>query len=158
MQTNDLFESKLFRVIILIISGLIVLGFVFSLGIFVGTKQAEFSFKWADQYHRNFAGPQNGFFGDMMMNNQFTEGNGVFGQIIKINGQTLTIKGADNVEKNILINKQTSIVYQRKNISLSELKTDENVIVIGDPNNNGQIQAELIRVMPALPKNPPVSN
>ncbi|MCX6718310.1 MAG: hypothetical protein NTY81_01760 [Candidatus Staskawiczbacteria bacterium] len=150
---KDILESKLFKIIILSIAGLIILGFVFSLGVFIGTKRAEFSFKWASQYHNNFAGPAGGFLGNAMMNEQFTEGNGVFGQIIKINGQTLTIKGADNVEKNILVGTQTTIVYQRKNIKLSELTINENVVVIGDPDNNGQIQAELIRVLPtAMPK------
>ena len=148
METDKLFQSKLFKSIILVIAGVIILVFVFGLGVFVGTKKAEFSFRWADEYHRNFGGPQGGFLGNIR-GMDFTESNGVFGQIIKIDNQTLTIKGKDNVEKNILINDKTTIIYQRKNIKLSELKLNENVVVIGDPDNNGQIQAELIRVMPA---------
>lgn len=148
MDTDKLFQSKLFKGIVLGIAGLIILVFVFGLGVFVGTKKADFAFRWADEYHRNFGGPQGGFFGDMM-GQDYTAANGVFGQIIKIDGQTLTIKGKDNVEKSILVSDKTSIVSQRKNIKLSDLKIDDNVVVIGDPNNNGQIQAELIRVMPA---------
>ena len=110
-EKNNFFESKLFGIIILATTGLVVLVFVFGLGVFVGTKKAEFSFQWADEYHKNFGGPQGGFFGDMMGQN-FTEANGVFGQIIKIADQTLTIQGNDNVEKNILITDKTTIVYQ----------------------------------------------
>ena len=83
MNTNNIFESKLFKAIIISVAGLIILVFVFGLGILVGTKRADFSFRWAEEYHRNFGGPQGGFFGDMM-GQDFTNANGVFGQIIKI--------------------------------------------------------------------------
>jgi len=157
MTIDELFQSKLFRGIILAIMGIIIFVFIFGLGVFVGTKRADFSFRWAEEYHKNFGGPQNGFFGNMM-GNEFTDANGVFGQVIKIEGQILTIKGRDNVEKNILVTDETTIVYQKKNIKLSEVKIDESVIVIGDPDNNGQIQAELIRVLPMPPKNLPIGN
>ena len=48
------------------------------------------------------------------------------------------------------------MVYQRKNLKLSELKIGDNIVVIGDPNDKGQIQAEFVRVMPAMPKNLPI--
>ena len=154
-MTNNIFESKVFKIIVLCIAGLIVLVFVFGLGIFVGTERANFSFRWADEYHRNFGGPQAGFFGDFVgQDRQFTNANGSFGQIIKIDSTsgTITIKGVDNVEKNILTTVKTTIIYQRKNIKLLDLKINENVVVIGDPDSNGQIQAELIRVMAPPPQ------
>lgn len=142
-------NNKIFGLITLSVAGLIILCFVFGLGVFVGTKKADFSYKWAEAYHTNFGGPQGGFLGNMM-GQQFTNANGVFGQIIKINGQVLTIKDCDNIEKNILTDDDTTIVYQRRNIKLSELKIGDNAVVVGEPNNNGQIDAELIRIMPAL--------
>jgi hypothetical protein len=150
MNTNNILESKLFKAIVLSIVALIILVFVFGLGVFVGTKKADFSFRWADQYHRNFGGPQGGFFGDIM-GDQFTNSNGVFGQILKIDGQILTIKGKDNAEKIILVGDKTSIIKQRDNIKLSDLKIDDVVVVIGEPNDNGQIDAKLIRVLPPAP-------
>ena len=83
MNTNNILESKLFKAIVLSMAALIILVFVFGLGVFVGTKKADFSFRWADQYHRNFGGPQGGFLNDMA-SRQFADANGVFGQIIKI--------------------------------------------------------------------------
>ena len=46
--------------------------------------------------------------------------NGSFGQIIKIDGSTLTVKDndGDNTEKTILVNDKTIIVAQKKNIKL----------------------------------------
>ncbi len=148
MDTDKFFQSKLFKGIIIGMLGVIILTFVFGLGVFVGEKRAEFSFKWADEYHNNFGGPKGGFLGGMM-SQEFTEANGVFGQIIKVNSQSLTIKGKDNVEKIILVTDKTIIVYQRKNIKLLELKVGDSAVVVGEPNNSGQIEAELIRVMPA---------
>jgi len=148
---HNIFESKLFKIIILSVAGLIILVFVFALGVFVGTKRADFSFQWADQYHRNFGGPQGGLFGDMM-GEDFTNSNGVFGPIIKIDGKTLTVNGTDNVEKVILVDNKTIIRFQRKNEKLSDLKVGDSIIVTGEPNDKGQIEALLIRVIPAPPK------
>ena len=155
---KDIFESKLFRTIILSIAGLIILATVFGLGVSVGIKKAEFSFKWADQYHRNFGGPQGGIFGEFMgTGKEFSNSNGSYGQIIKIDNNILTVKDndGDSTEKNILVSDKTIIIFQRKNIKLSDLKLGTNITVIGEPDNNGQIQAELIRVMPSMPINLP---
>ena len=154
MDTDKFFQSRMFKGIILGIFGLIILGLVFGLGVFVGTKKADFSFRWAEDYHRNFGGPQGGFFGNFMdSDNGFANDNGSFGQIIKIDqaSGTLTMKDASNLEKNILVSEKTTIVYQRKNINLSDLKNGESIVVMGEPDNSGQIQAELIRVIPAPP-------
>jgi hypothetical protein len=150
MDINNIFESKLFRGIILSIAGLIVLIFVFGLGVSVGTKRADFSFKWAENYHKNFAGPREGFFNDFM-GKEFIDANGVFGQIIKIGEQSLTIKGRDDVEKIVLTDEKTTIRFQNVNIKFNELKVDESIIVIGEPNDKGEIEAKLIRVMPPMP-------
>jgi len=152
MNTNNILESKLFKAIVLSIATVIILVFVFGLGVFIGTKKAEFSFRWAEQYHRNFGGPKGGFFNDIA-GRQFTDANGVFGEIIKIDDKTLTIKGKDNVEKIVLVGDEATIVFQKKNIKLSELKVGDGVVIIGEPDDSGRIQAKLIRVLPL----PPVS-
>jgi hypothetical protein len=152
---ENFLQSKLFKGIILGIAVTLILAFVFGLGVFVGSKRANFSFRWAEEYHRNFGGPQGGIFGNFMgMDREFANANGSFGQIIKIDtaGNSITINEPGNVEKNILADSDTTIVYQKKNIQLSELKINDSVVVIGEPNNSGQIHAELIRVMPAPPQ------
>jgi hypothetical protein len=161
MEKNIL-ESKTFKIVILSVAGAIVLVFVFGMGVYAGTRRADFSFKWAAAYHRNFGGPQGGFLGDPM-GGEFTAGNGAFGQIIKIEGQSLTIKGRDGVEKIIVADGDASIKFQNQNKKVSDLKIGDNVVVIGEPNSSGQIDAELIRVMPAPPASPrgnptPVNN
>ncbi len=158
MKADDFFQSKTFGGILLSIAGLIILVVVFKFGVFVGMRKASFSFKWADQYHRNFAGPQEGFFGDYV-HTQATNDDSVFGKIIKVTfsqDQTkpsqISVNGSDNVEKVILVDETTVIRRQMKNITLSDLNVSDTIVVIGEPNDLGQIQAKLIRVM-SMPLN-----
>ncbi len=156
-MSENFLQSKLFKGIVLGIAGLVILVFVFGLGVYVGMEKADFSFRWAEEYHQNFGGPQGGIFGNFFgSEKEFANSNGSYGQIIKIDGNILTVKDndGDNTEKTILVGDKTIIILQRKNIKLSDLKIGENIVVIGSPNNDGQIQAELIRVMPAKPVNP----
>lgn len=157
-MAEDFLQNKLFKIIILSVAGLIAICFIFGLGMFVGMEKADYSFRWAEEYHKNFAGPRAGFFGTFMgTENQFLNSNGVFGKILKIDGNILTIKenDGDNSEKAVLIGEKTSIISLRKNLKISDLKIGDNAVVIGSPNSSGQIQADLIRVMPgnSLPKN-----
>ena len=152
MQTNNFWGSKTLGIIILAGAGAVILVLVFSLGVFVGNKRAEFSFKWAQAYRQNFGGPAGGIFGEIS-GRDLTDANGVFGKIIKIDGQTLTIDGKDNMEKIVLASDKTAIKFQRKTEKLSDLNVGDNIVVVGDPNTAGQIAAELIRVMPPPPSN-----
>ena len=153
MEKNNIFDSHLFRAIIIGLGVFIILVFIFGLGVFVGTKRAEFAFQWAEEYHQNFGGPQGGIFGNFMnTTREFSNANGSYGTILKIDGNTITVKDndGDNTEKSILTDSKTIIIYQRKNIKLSDLKIGENIVVIGQPNSSGQIDAELIRVMTSV--------
>jgi hypothetical protein len=149
MDINNLFQSKTFKIVVLCIVVFIVLFFVFSLGVFVGTQKANFSFRWAEQYHKNFAGPANGFFQEFTTND-FLDANGVFGKIIKVSDPTIIIKSRNDVEKIILVNEETAIKKLDRTINISDLNIDDDIIAIGNPNDNGQIEASLIRVMPSI--------
>jgi len=145
-----------------IIVGLVILVIVFLIfgaGIWVGERKAGFSYRWAEQYHRNFAGPQEGFMGDWKSfpQGEFIETYGTFGQIIKIDAstsseQTLVIKGKDNVEKIVLIKEDTVIRNLRDTVKIDSLKVDDYIIVIGEPNEAGQTDAKFIRIVPPPPK------
>jgi len=140
-------ESKTFKIIILVVAGLIILLFVFSLGVFIGEKKADFTFRWVDKYHQNFAGPQRGIFGEFNQGGMISA-NGVFGKIISINENQIIVIGEDGIEKNIITTDKTIIMNQRENIESSDLDIGDTVIIIGTPNSLGQIEAQLIRVMP----------
>jgi hypothetical protein len=122
---------------------------VFGAGLFVGGMKANFSYRWAENYHRNFGGPQGGFMMNIRTsppNDEFIQGHGVFGEIIQIKDSDFVIKGQDNVEKVIVFAKDTAITRGRQAITKTDLKVGEQVVVIGSPNEQGQIEARLIRV------------
>jgi len=151
MNIDKIFQSKTFKIILAAIGGLMIILLVFKTGMMVGFQKANFSCHWSDNYHQNFGGPRGGFpggFGDR----DFIEANGSVGQILKIATSTLVIRGRGNVEKVVLIKADTVINQLKETITINELKTDDMVVVIGEPNNDGQIEAKLIRVMPAIPR------
>lgn len=150
MNLDKIFQSKLFRGVVLGILALLVVLFILKVGMFIGIKKADFSHKWSDNYHMNFGGPRNGFM-EGIGDRDFMDANGVFGRIIKIENQNVTINGRDNVEKIITINDQTIIKRFMDTIKITDLKIDESIVVIGEPNSVGQIEAKLIRVMPQQP-------
>ena len=128
---------------------------VFGAGVKVGALKARYSYRWAENYHKNFAGPRGGFFDNFRRgfdDDDFIEAHGVFGSVIKIDtstssGQaTLIVKGKDNVEKTILIFDKTTISNRRDVIKFDGLKIDDQVVIIGSPNEQGQIEAKFIRV------------
>jgi len=154
MDYNKIFQSKVFKVVLILVVILIVLLLGFQLGLMVGFRKASFSYQWGDNYHRNFAGPRNGFVGPFDRRD-FMDAHGVIGQIAKIDGSTIIIKAHDNLEKIVLVNDKTTINRFRDNIKLSDLRVDDIVVVIGNPNNSGQIEAQLIRLLPSPPTNAP---
>jgi len=150
MDFNKFFQSKIFKAILGAIIGVIIFLFIFGLGAMVGARKAHFSYMWSENYHRNFAGPRGGFFSDFS-GKDFIEANGAFGQIIKIDGSTLVVKGHDNTEKIILINNDTTIMRFKETVKLTDLEVNDFIVTIGEPNNSGQIEAKLIRLLPPPP-------
>jgi len=146
---GDRVNRDVLKWIIVAIIGFVIVVLIFSIGIFVGGMKARFSYRWAESYHKNFAGPQGGFFGDwraLPPPGDFIEGHGTFGEIIKINNSDLIVKGQGDVEKVILITKDTTIEKGRDTLKKEELKIGDSIVIIGSPNEQGQIEAKLIRL------------
>lgn len=168
MNFKNVFQSKILKIALWCLAGLIVSLLIFKAGTIVGLRKAGFSYKWGENYHQNFGGPRKGFFRNFD-EKDFISGHGVFGQIIKIDtavesgqtasstesGQTntLIIKGQDNVEKIVLVKSDTVIQQARKTIQISDLKVDDSIVVIGEPNEAGQIEAKFIRLSPLAADN-----
>ena len=138
---------------VIALSGFVVILLSVGLGIWIGGERARFSYRWADNYHKNFGGPKEGFFMEMRRfpQDNFMSGHGEFGTIIKINGSEIMIKGRDNMEKFILAEKDTVVKNAKNDIKLSDLKIDDFIVIIGSPNDSGQIEAKIIRVLPLPP-------
>ena len=150
MDLQSFFKSKTFTGILIGLSVAIGALILFNLGMFVGYQKANFSYRWSDNYERNFAGPRQGFM-EEMKGQDFIGSHGVVGQIIKIDGRSLVIKGQDNIEKIISLATETAIHRFRQSIKAADLQTGDLIVVIGDPDDSGRIAAKLIRVLPPPP-------
>jgi len=149
-RTDKKINRDILKWIIVGLAGFVVVFLIFGVGMFVGGMKARFSYRWAESYHKNFAGPRGGFLGDWRIPipfpGDFIEGHGTFGEIIKINDSDLIVKGQGDVEKVILITADTIIEKGRDTIKKENLKVGDRIVIIGSPNEQGQIEAKLIRV------------
>jgi len=154
-QNKKIFNHDILKWVIIGLAGFVIIVLVFSVGVWIGGEKARFSYRWAESYNKNFAGPKEGFLGDWrgfpLPPEDFIEAHGVFGQIIKIDGSTIVIKGREDVEKIVLVKEDTVIKRFQDNVKIGDLKVDDYIVVIGEPNDAGQIEAKLIRIFPAPP-------
>jgi hypothetical protein len=143
---KSFFESRGFTITLIVIGALIILLIVFRAGITVGYRRGLFSSEWGEEYQRNFIEPNSmpGFHRD------FIGGHEAIGSIIKIDTdqKSLVIQDQGDAEKEVLIGSQTLIRQFNQTLTSADLKLDEHVAVIGSPDDQGRIVAELIRVLP----------
>lgn len=149
MEIDKFLTSKLFKGIMIGLSAFIILLIGFGLGMAVGIKKSEFSYRWHEnRLMTDFPGRSGGIFNQL--NGQGPIGShGTIGQISKIEGAVITIKDRSNIEKPVLTDDKTIIEISGKVAKMSDLKIGDMAVAIGDPDDNGQIQAKLIRIMPA---------
>lgn len=148
-EKKKFFQSRLFLGVILGLAGLVLILLVFQLGTFVGFLKAKHSYAWGEKYFENLVGPNQGSFQNAV-GGDFLQPHGVMGDILKIDNQNIVIKGQDDIEKIIIVDDKTAIKNQRETILISGLRQGENIVVIGDPDDKGQIKASLIRVLPEM--------
>ncbi|MFA5936612.1 MAG: hypothetical protein WC822_01900 [Candidatus Paceibacterota bacterium] len=144
---KKVFESKVSAGVLYSIGALIIMALIFSAGVSVGFHKASFGRAWGENYERNFGmRPGRQMFGQ----DNFPNSHGAIGKIIKIELPTIITQDIkDNTEKIILIKDDTQIQKIKENITASDLKIDDSIVVIGTPNEQGQIEAKLIRIMPS---------
>lgn len=160
VDIKKLLKSKVFKWVIIGIGILIAVLLILQVGMFVGYKKAAFSYKWGEDYYRAF-GPGQGRMPPRndgripMMRGQFPESYGVSGKILKIDLPIIIIDGKDGVEKAVLLKDGIDIRRFKETVKSSDLKIDDIVVVIGSPNSDSQIEAKLIRILPAKPAEQP---
>ncbi len=139
--------TKYFLIAIIIVALSLI---IFNIGMFVGFNKASFAYKWVENYNKNFVGPKGGFL-KKFSGKDFIDSYGAAGQVLKVSDSEIIIKGKDNVEKIIHTDNKTIIKRFSEIIKPSQLNFGDNVIIIGEPDKDGKINAKFIRVMPALP-------
>ncbi len=151
MDINKYFQSGTFRGVLVVIGIIAAALIIFRAGVFVGYRKATFSYRWGENYHKNFGGPRGGFLMEAFDKDDFINPHGTFGKIMKIELPTFVVEGSDGTEKVILIKDDTAIRRLRDTVETKDLKVNDNVVIIGEPNDKGQVEAKLIRIMPSMP-------
>lgn len=157
----DTKKSNALKITLIIIGEILLLFLVFSSGLAIGLKKAHFSYKFGENYERNFMGPRfdirderkPGFFGktppDFMREAEgrdFRNAHGISGTIISISETNLIIKDRDEKENAVSVTERTLIKSRRDDVKITDLKTGDEIVVMGSPDDNGTIRASLIRI------------
>jgi hypothetical protein len=145
-------QSTTFQRTLFFVGGIILALVIFQAGMVVGERKAAFSYRFGDNYFRNFGEREGGHgaFG-MGREGKFPEAHGAMGKILSITPSTLVTLGRDNIEKVILIDDSTVIKHFRDEATRADLHVDDFIVVIGSPNNASQIEAKFIRILPPPP-------
>lgn len=155
-KLKKVLESKILVGVLYGVGGILVLMLVFSLGVSVGFHKASFGKNWGENYERNFGMKH----GDMLgkfegRGENFPNAHGAVGKILKIELPNIIVIDKDNTEKVIVLNEQTKIQAMRQELKATDLKIDNFIVVIGSPDEKGQIEAKFIRLMPSGMPLPP---
>ena len=166
---KEFIQSKTFKIIAVIVGVFLVAVISLGVGVAVGLHKAKFSNDFGKNYEQNFMGSRfndgrgmmggenrggmmggaSGFFGGIMRQfegRDFRNGYGLTGTIISITDNNIVIKDRDNKENTVAVSDQTLIKSQRDNLKLSDLKVNDQIVVMGNPGDNGVVNASLIRV------------
>jgi hypothetical protein len=123
------------RYVLYIVLGICVLGTVFGVGFFVGRWRGYASASGTPALPRPL---------------QPSSGHGAIGKITRIEGTTLTLQAHDGTIQTILVENRTRIergTVKPTRLTLRDLQVGDRVIVVGKPNAQGQIKANVIRVL-----------
>ncbi|CAN5754011.1 hypothetical protein BH11PAT2_BH11PAT2_01940 [soil metagenome] len=153
---TDVSDSKHVRKVLISLGVIIILLGVFKFGEMVGYHRGQFAGRFGDSFSQNF----NGTRGSMMLTNGMPRellppsGHGAAGKIVSITLPTIVVADSDGLEKTVHITSTTDIREFRDQIASTSLTVGESVIALGTPGDSGQIEAELIRVVPVPPGAP----
>ena len=131
-------ERKLKPIIYFLIAFILAL-LAYRAGVFVGERKAMYSYRWSENYQKNFGGPNS---------EGFIDAHGISGIVLHVDQSGLVIQDKDNTEKTVIVSRETSIHQGHNDIGLNALSPSMHVVVIGEPDDEGHIQARLIRVFP----------
>lgn len=159
-------ESKTFIIFVGFLGCLIAAVIIFAVGVHVGLRKASYSSQWGQNYERNFIGAGRGMMEGRRVSKidldgfeqgprammrsiegrNFRNSHGIGGVITSISENSIVIKDRDNKENTVAVTDKTIIKSGKNDIKITELKNYQNIVVIGQPGDNGVVNADLIRV------------
>lgn len=115
----------------------------------VGERRAAHYGKWQQNYERNFFGSPLRMPGIPLGRSPIPlKGHALLGEVLTVDKNTISLKGRNDIEQSVLIDDQTIIRKDNEPGSRDDLTAGSKVAVFGRPNDEGQVQARLIRIFP----------
>ena len=140
---DKIIQSKKFKTASIIVGVILCALLIFALGISVGMHKGRFSCNFGKNYERNFMGQHKGMeFG----NKGFRNAHGIAGQIISISDNKIVLKNRDNQENTIAVSDKTLIKSKQSDLKITDLKSGDEIVVMGKPDESGVVNADLIRI------------
>lgn len=152
MNAKEFLQSSGYARLIKILAILLGILVVFLLGATAGNYRASFACHWEDNYRLSFGNPRSAFMPFLHSRFDEPDPHGTVGEIVSVRLPSIMIKGGDTVEHVAIVRGDTVIRGLRGSASTSDLAVGKQVIIIGNPDNEGRIEASLIRIMPPLPR------
>ena len=154
MNIKEYIKSQSFKGILIGIFIVITILVIFQAGVVVGGRKASFAHRFGDNFERNFRDPRGGGLmpKGMPLGTDTPGGHGAVGQIVSIALPHVVVAGPDNLEKTIIISTDTRIREFRSELTPNDLEVGDFIIVLGTPNDEGQVEAKLIRLAPPPPQ------
>ena len=137
--------SRILARILIGIVALSALTAVFEIGVFVGFHKASFAYRWEKNYEHNFGDLP---FGGAFIDSRLPNPHGATGTIGEVSLPTFTIIGERENEKTVRIATSTMLRAGTQTLSPADLTAGQKAVVIGTPNETGEIEAALIRIFP----------
>lgn len=137
-------QRKVAFAVIAIVAGLLIL----RLGMFIGHVQAALSLRAGDTYFRAIDGrdARNTLF---FVSNDMPSAHGAVGRVLSVSLPTFVVASPDNVEKTVVVSSGTAVRRFRDAVPATDIRPNEFIVVLGNPDGAGRIQADLVRIMQA---------
>lgn len=151
MNIKKLFESVVFQKIIVGVGIALAVLVVFQAGVFVGFHKAGASYHMGDSYYRVFGDDSGPLPRELVAD--FSDAHGTAGKVVSVHLPTFIVEDKNQEEKVVAITDDTVIRRLRGSASTSAITAGEFVVVIGEPNEQSELQATLVRLVPPPPAN-----
>lgn len=153
MNLKEIHKSKTVRGTVIGLGVAVLVLVIFQAGMVAGYHKARFGARFGDNFNRNFVDPRASGFGKGFGDRNFPiGGHGAVGEIVSIALPQIVVAGPDNLEKTILIKDDTLVRQFRNEVPVTDLKVGDRIVVLGTPNDDGQVEAKLIRTVPPTPE------
>ncbi|MGB3073173.1 MAG: DUF5666 domain-containing protein [Candidatus Moraniibacteriota bacterium] len=151
--SRRLTRERIFVLAAVVIGVVLVAVASFAVGFSAGLHKARFSYRFGENYERNFV---KGRPGDMPMMDQgmlrrmdgdlFRSGHGVTGVILSLADRTMTLRNPAGQESSVAVTDATIYNKGSDRVNFEDLSVGDMVVALGKPSDDGTVVAALIRV------------